>query len=206
MNRLGQLAGGFALLLLGFGLARLEDQIEFGGAQREGLQQSSVRAADDRSPGSLPAAMVSDRLPLEATDARLASSDTVEDVGGDEPGSAVDDPLAGLVDFYLGDGVFERKMVISQRLRELTDKAFKDLWDLGAYEVIQGFTPAMAKDSSGRPRPTDVRGVGDEMRMVVLSEQEHPEAWILLEALSNLEEEMNGMRREANNPSPQSYR
>ena len=116
------------------------------------------------------------------------------------------DPLDGLVEFYLGEGVTERQLVISQRLRELTAKPFEELWAKGEYEVVYDLGPESLEDELGRPRPCEVRSVDGETRVVYLSEEEHPEAWILLAAQRDALQELAKLKAQAAGPSPRKYR
>jgi hypothetical protein len=106
----------------------------------------------------------------------------------------------GLVDFYLGDGVMERQLVIGQRLRELTDEPFRLLWEKGEFQDLSDLGPSPFSDENGRPRPCQVRESGGVKTVVILSEAEHPEAWILMQASKDILNEMEELTREAFGP------
>jgi len=155
----------------------------------------------------------------ELVDAAVPPESRVVQVPGSQPGVAdaegelpaslevspeSPDPLDGLVDLYLGDGVLERKLLISKRLTEVTREPFKELWRRGEYQIIQQpVGPSQIQDEEGRPKPVEIRTFrGGETRMVMLDEAEHPEAWILIQALKDVQDEIKQLEIEANKPAP----
>ena len=155
----------------------------------------------------LPAPPESDRS-LEAAISDAARAPVAEDVSEvtgasteakeEEPPTPAD-PLAGIVSYYLGDGVMERQMVIDERLAQLTEFAFAEQWESGVIYNIDDMGPTPYEDDEGRPRPCEVRRVGGgSSTMVILPEEQYPKVWLLMQAKKDIMLEMRELKRAAN--------
>lgn len=173
----------------GGAVERIESKEDTGGTG-EGLPPA---------PTTSPRTQVSDSTPepLAPSSKGLAENTSAEP----EP-----EPEAGndLVDYYLGDGVMERRLVVDKRLRELTEKPFADLWARGIIYNVSDMGSRPFRSEDGHPRPCEVKLVDGLETMVYLPEEEYPEVWALMELREEILKEMSDLNASMNGPPTQS--
>ena len=84
----------------------------------------------------------------------------------------------------------------SRSLLASAEPLWQDYWDAGAYEVVKVMGPDFMSAPDGRPKPMQIKQVGNETRVVVLPEDLYPEVWSALENLSSLNSEHKALEYE----------
>jgi hypothetical protein len=182
-------------------VALLMREPEYGGTR--GAVERIESEADTGGPGeglpAAPATPTRTQVGDSSPEPRAPVSEELAGSADDEPEPEPDDGN-DLVDYYLGDGVMERRLVVDKRLRELTEKPFADLWARGIIYNVSDMGSRPFRSEDGRPRPCEVRLVDGLETMVYLPEEEYPEVWALMELREEILKEMSDLNASMNGP------